>query len=227
MARQRIARRPMTIARRRAFVLQCTHLRRPPLLPELRLHLADEITPLWRVIEEEGSGQGVPPPYWAIAWVGGQAIARYLLDHPETVARTRVVDFATGSGLCAIAALKAGATHALAADIDPFSEAAVALNARANGVSIDFTQCDLLNADAPEADLILAGDICYEEPLAARVLAWLHSAHARGIRVLIGDPGRAYFPREGLLRLADYDVPTTRELEGVAVRKATVFTFPA
>lgn len=222
-----VAHLEMTIAKRRAFILQHTHLRQPPLLPELRLHLADEITPLWRIIEGEHNGREVPPPFWAIAWVGGRALARYLLDHPDVVARKRVVDFATGSGLCAIAAMKAGAAHALAADIDPFAAAAVAMNARANGVRVSFTDRDMLDADPPETGMILAGDICYEEPLAARVLAWLRAAQARGTGVLIGDPGRAYLAREGLLRLADYEVPTTRELEGVTVKRAGVFTFPA
>jgi predicted nicotinamide N-methyase len=196
-------------------------------VPELRLHLADEITPIWRRTEEDLGEMGVPPPFWAFAWAVGLAIARYLLDHPETVAGKRVLDCAAGSGLCAIAAIKAGATYALAADIDGFCEAAVALNARANGVSVAFTGRDLLDADPPETDLILAGDICYERPLAARVLTWLQAAHARGTRVLIGDPGRTYFPGEGLIRLADFQVPTTRELEDRAVKQAGVFTFPA
>jgi predicted nicotinamide N-methyase len=182
---------------------------------------------LWRLMEQEQGGQEVPPPFWAFAWVGGQAIARYLLDHPQTVAGRRVVDFATGSGLCAIAAMRAGAAHALAADIDPICATAVAMNARANGVRVAFTNRDLLAADPPETDLILAGDVCYEEPVAARVLDWLHAAHTRGARVLIGDPGRAYFPRTGLARLANYDIPTTRDLEGVMVKRTSVFTFPA
>lgn len=145
---------------------------------------------------------------------------------PEAVAGKRVVDFATGSGLCAIAAMQAGATQVLAADIDPFCAAAVAINARMNGVRIAFTDRDLLEADPPETEILLAGDICYDEPTAARVLAWLQIAHARGICVLIGDPGRAYFPHEALIRLADYQIPTTRDLEGVAVKRAGVFTFP-
>ena len=208
------------------FVLQHTRLQRLPHVPELHLHLADEITPIWRLTEQELGKHGVPPPFWAFAWAGGLALARYLLDHPQEVAGRRVLDFAAGSGLCAIAAMQAGAAYALAADIDPFCEAAVALNAWANGMAVDFTNCNLLEADPPETDLILAGDICYEGPLAARALAWLQAAHARGIRVLIGDPARTYFPRQGLLRLAEYQVPTTRELEDLAVKWAGVFTFP-
>lgn len=213
--------------RQRAFILRHTRLQSPPHVPELRLHLADDIMALWRLMEEERGEEGVPPPFWAFAWVGGQAIARYLLDHPEAVVGRRVVDFATGSGLCAIAAMRAGAAHALAADIDSICATAVAMNARANGVRVAFTSRDLLAADPPETELLLAGDICYEEPVAARALDWLHVAHTRGVRVLIGDPGRAYFPRTGLIGLADYDIPTTRDLEGVTLKRAGVFTFPS
>jgi predicted nicotinamide N-methyase len=214
------------ITDRSSFILQNTRLQRPPFVPELQLYLADEITPLWRMTEAELGARGVPPPFWAFAWVGGLALARYLLDHPAEVAGKQVVDFAAGSGLCALAALQAGAAAILAADIDPFCEAAVALNAEANGRRVAYTGRDLLAADPPVADLILAGDICYEQPLAARVLAWLQVAHARGTRVLIGDPGRSYFPHEGLVRLAAYEVPTSRELEDSVVKAAGVFTFP-
>jgi predicted nicotinamide N-methyase len=213
------------LADRSSFILQNTRLRRPPFVPELQLYLADEVTPLWHMTEAELGARGVPPPFWAFAWAGGLALARYLLDHPAEVAGKQVVDFATGSGLCALAALKAGAASALAADIDPFSEAAVTLNAAANGLHVAYAGQDLLAADPPGADLILTGDICYEQPLAARVLAWLQAAHTRGIRVLIGDPGRSYFRREGLNQLAAYQVPTTRELEDSAVKAVGVFTF--
>jgi predicted nicotinamide N-methyase len=208
-----------------AFVLEHTRLRRVPAVPELRLRLADEVTPLWRRVAAELGEREVPPPFWAFAWAGGQAIARYLLDHPEEAAGRRVVDLASGSGLCAIAAMKAGAACALAADIDGFCEAAVALNARANGVRVAFTGRDLLDAGPPEADLILAGDICYERSMAARMLAWLRAAHAHGAHVLIGDPDRAYFPRDGLIRLAGYAIPTSHDLEGAAFRRAGVFTW--
>ncbi len=210
---------------RRAFILQNTRLRRVPFVLELELHLADEIMPIWQKIEAAVGKRGVAPPFWAFAWVGGQAIARYLLDHPEEVTGKRVLDIATGSGLGAIAAMRAGALSAIAADIDGFSGAAVALNARANGVTVFFTDRDLLDANPPDVDLILAGDICYERPLAARILAWLRIAHERGTRVLIGDPGRAYLPRRGLVRLAEYEVPTTRELEDTVVKRAGVYTF--
>jgi predicted nicotinamide N-methyase len=212
---------------RRAFVLRHTRVRRLPHLPDVRLYLADDIMTLWQLTAAEAGGEDVPPPYWAFAWLGGQAIARYLLDHRGEVTGKRVVDFATGSGLCAIAAMHAGAAHVLAADIDPFSAVAVVINARVNRVHIDFTDRNLLDAEPPEADVILAGDTCYEEPLAGHVLAWLKVAHNRGIRVLIGDPGRAYFPREGLIRLASCQIPTTRELEGMTVRATGIFTFAA
>lgn len=207
---------------KRAFILQHTHLQRLPLIPELQLHLAEEVTPLWRMVEEELGDMSLP--FWAFAWVGGQAIARYLLDHPQEVAGQRVVDVAAGSGLCAIAAMKAGAASALAADVDPFCEETVALNARANNVSVAFTRRDLLDRDPPDTNLILAGDVFYEQPLARRVLAWLQQARDRGVRVLIGDPGREYFPRDGLIRVAEYHVPTTRELEDSKVKRTGVFT---
>jgi predicted nicotinamide N-methyase len=211
------------IADRRAFILQNTRLQAPPHTPELRLHLADEVTPIWRLTEEELGELGLPPPFWAFAWAGGQALARYLLDHPDEVAGKRVVDFATGSGIVAIAAAKAGAADVLAADIDGFCAAAVALNAAANGVAVRFTDANLLDAAPPSADVILAADICYEQPLAGLVMAWLGRARAAGTRVLIGDPGRSYFPMSGLTQLAEYRVPTTRELEDAEVKRTGVW----
>ena len=209
----------------RAFILKHTRLQSPPHTPELELYLATEIEPIWRQTEAELQQRGLEPPFWAFAWAGGQALARYLLDHSEEVRGKRVLDFATGSGLVAIAAMKAGAAGCLGADIDPFCEAAVALNAAANGVEVDFTAQDLLDAPAPDAEVICAGDICYAWPLADRVRRWLEAAHASGARVLIGDPGRAYLPREGLIPLASYEVQTTRELEDREVRRTGVFTF--
>lgn len=210
-----------------AFIRANTRLQAPPHTPELSLHLADEITPIWRMTEEALEEIGLPPPFWAFAWAGGQALARYILDHPDTVAGQRVMDFASGSGIVAVAAMKAGAASVLAADIDAFCGAAVRMNAEANGVAVDFTDRDLLDAPPPAVDVILAGDICYEKPLAARVMAWLAAAQAAGARVLIGDPGRSYFPREGLMKLAEYQVPTTRELEDLEVKKTAVWTLPA
>jgi predicted nicotinamide N-methyase len=212
---------------RRAFILENTRLQTPPHTPELTLRLADEITPIWRLTEEALQEIGLPPPFWAFAWAGGQALARYILDNPAIVAGKAVVDFASGSGIVAIAAAKASAVRVLAADIDPFCGEALALNADANGVGIDFTGDDLLDAPPPTwADVILAGDICYERPLADRVMAWLGAARAAGKTVLIGDPGRSYFPREGLEKLAEYQVHTTRELEDMEIKKTAVWTLP-
>lgn len=212
---------------RRAFILANTKLERPPHTPELRLHLASEITPIWQMTEEALSEIGLPPPFWAFAWAGGQALARYLLDHPEEVAGKRVVDFAAGSGIVGVAAKMAGAARVLAADIDAFCGPAIALNAEANGVEVEFTDRDLLDDPPPAwAEVILAGDICYEKPLAERVTAWLKAAKAGGAAVLIGDPGRSYFPRQGLTKLAEYQVPTTRELEDMEVKKTAVWALP-
>jgi predicted nicotinamide N-methyase len=215
-----------TLAGRRAFILENTRLQPPPHTPELRLHLADEITPIWKLTEEALAEIGLPPPFWAFAWAGGQALARYVLDNPAIVSGKRVIDFASGSGLVAIAAMKAGAASVLAADIDVFCEAAIGLNATANGVEVAFTQVDLLDAPPPATDVLLAGDICYERPMAEAVMAWLAQGRAAGATVLIGDPGRTYFPKDGLTKLAEYQVPTTRELEDMAVKRTSVWTLP-
>ncbi len=214
------------IADREAFILANTKLSAPPHTPELVLHLADEITPIWRLTEEELGEIGLPPPFWAFAWAGGQALARYILDNREIVAGKRVIDFASGSGIVAVAAMMAGAAHVLAADVDDFCGAAARVNAKANGVLVDFTAEDLLDGPPPAVDVILAGDICYEKPLAERVMAWLKAARAQGTTVLIGDPGRTYFPKNGLERLAEYQVATTRELEDMEVKKTGVWTLP-
>jgi predicted nicotinamide N-methyase len=212
---------------RTAFILENTRLQVPPHTPELRLHLADEITPIWRLTEERLAEIGLPPPFWAFAWAGGQAVARHVLDHPDLVAGRQVLDFATGSGLVAIAAMLAGAKGVLASDVDDFCGPAVALNAAANGVQVDYTASDLLEGPVPDGiEVILAGDICYEQPLAGRVLAWLTRARAEGRTVLIGDPMRTYFPREGLIKLAEYQVPTTRELEDFEIKRTSVWAFP-
>ncbi len=213
----------MTIADPTAFILANTRLQAVPHAPEISLWLADEVTPIWRLTEDELGELGLPPPFWAFAWAGGQGLARWLLDHPAEVAGRTVLDFATGSGLVAIAAMKAGAARVLATDIDPFCGAAVALNTRANGVVAHFTDRDLLDAPPPEVDVICAGDVCYEAPMTERVLAWLKAARRQGSRVLIGDPHRTYFSAEGLTFLAEYQVPTTRELEDFAIKRSSVF----
>ena len=206
------------------FIAANTRLQTVPHAPEISLWLADEITPLWRLTEEELGAMGLPPPFWAFAWAGGQALARWLLDHPAEVAGQRIIDLATGSGLVGIAAMKAGAASVLAADIDPFCAAAVAANARSNGVEIAFTNANLLDAPPPPVDLICAGDVFYEKPMAEAVLAWLKQAQANGTRVLVGDPGRTYFPKSGLTLLAEYTVPTTRELEDQEVKRSRVWS---
>jgi len=214
------------IVDRRAFILANTRLQAPPHTPELMLRLADEVTPIWRMTEEALSEIGLPPPFWAFAWAGGQALARYVLDRPELVRGKRVLDFASGSGIVGIAAARAGAAHVVCADIDGFCGDAAALNAAANGVAVEVTDRDLLDAAPPPVDVILAADICYEKPLAERVMAWLGQARAAGTVVLMGDPGRSYFPRSGLEKLAEYQVPTTRELEDMEVKRTAVWTLP-
>jgi len=194
----------------------------PPLVPEIRLYLATEVVPLWRKTEEELEAEGVPPPYWAFAWAGGQALARYLLDNPEIVRGGAVFDFGSGSGLVGIAGMKAGAASVLAADIDAFAVAAIALNADANRVAIDTTVNDLIGSDS-RWDVILCGDMCYERPLAERLLAWLRQRASGGTRVLLGDPGRSYFPKSGVEKLATYSVQTTRDLEDREIRETSVY----
>ncbi|MDP3802556.1 methyltransferase [Brevundimonas sp.] len=207
-----------------AFILANTRLQPVPHAPEISLWLADEVTPIWRLTEDELGEMGLPPPFWAFAWAGGQGLARWLLDNPADVAGRRVLDLAAGSGLVGVAAMRAGAASALCADIDPFCEAAVALNARANGVALDFTGADLLDGPPPEVEVICAGDVFYEQPMSGRMLEWLRLAADGGTRVLVGDPLRTYFPRTGFDLLAEYAVPTTRELEDSAVKRTRVWT---
>jgi predicted nicotinamide N-methyase len=211
------------VADRTAFIRANTAVMAPPLVPEVRLHLAHEAVPIWQKTEDELGEIGLPPPFWAFAWAGGQALARHLLDHPEIVRDRRVIDLASGSGLVGIAAMKAGAVHVLAADIDGFAVAAIALNAAGNGVALDITADDLLTADPPDCDVILVGDLFYEKSLAERVYAWLRRADARGVTVLIGDPGRSYLPREKLEKLAEYAVPVTRDLEDAEIKRTAVW----
>jgi len=208
-----------------AFVHRATRLQRPPLMPELQLYLADEVVKTWRLLQDAQGGGDIEPPFWAFAWAGGQAIARYLLDHPDVVGERSVLDFAAGSGICAIAASRAGAASVLAADIDSMCADVVSLNAKVNGVDVAFTGKNLLDEEPPKVDLIVAGDILYERDLAATVIAWLERAYRAGTEVLIGDPRRDYFPAESLTQMAEYDVPTTRDLEGVTIKRTGVFAF--
>jgi predicted nicotinamide N-methyase len=204
---------------RRDFVLANTRPQRPPHTPELELLLADEITPIWRLTEEALEEMGLPPPFWAFAWAGGQALARYVLDHPELVDGKRVLDIGAGSGLVGLAAARAGAACVLAADIDAFACAAIALNARANGCDITVTQDDLIGA-ALAWDVILVGDLFYERPLAERLLQWLGPLD---VPALLGDPGRNYFPKTRVEKLASYSVQTTRDLEDREIRETGVY----
>src|SRR4051794_17062712 len=214
------------ISDRKAFIRANTRLKPVPHVPEISLHVADESVPIWQKTEEELEQIGLPPPYWAFAWAGGQALARYVLDHPHQVAGKRVLDLASGSGLVAIAAAKAGAAPVTAADIDEFTEAAIALNGEANNVYVDVIVLDVLDHPAPEVpryDVILVGDLFYERDTGVRALAFLERQAATGTRVLIGDPGRAYLPKERLTQLAEYSVPVTRELEDLDIKRTTVW----
>ena len=203
------------------FVRARTAPAKVPLAPEISLFTATELTPLWRATATELEGWD-PSPYWAFPWVGGQALARYLLDHPEVARGRSVFDFATGSGLGAIAAMKAGAARAVAADLDPVCQAAVQLNAGLNGVAVGFRLGDVIGDPLDGFDLVLAGDVFYERPLSDRAVAWFRGLARRGVRVLAGDPGRLYSPQEGMRDLAAYDVPTTREIESRPVMRTWV-----
>ena len=207
----------------RAFVLRRTRLRPVPGLEELQLQLADEILPLWRAAQVETGDPDTALPYWAVAWGGGLAIGRYLREHPEAVAGRRIFDLASGSGICAIAALRAGAAAAAATDIDAFALAAIRLNARANGCRVNVIGRDVLDEAPPDAEVILAGDCWYDAELARRVLPWLTRARDQGIEVLVGDPGRQHMPVDELVELATYDVRTTTDLEDLQRTQARAY----
>ncbi|MBB3263525.1 putative nicotinamide N-methyase [Azospirillum sp. OGB3] len=193
------------------------------MLPEIALHLATEITPLWEATEDSLKESNVPPPYWAFAWPGGQAVARLVLDRPELVAGKSVLDFAAGTGLVGIAAMMAGAARVQSCDIDRFALSAIALNAESNGVDVKPVSADLVDRPLPGIDVVLAGDVCYEKPMADRVTAWLRAIAATGTLVLLGDPGRAYVPLSGIERVAQYSVPTSLELEDREMRETTIW----
>jgi predicted nicotinamide N-methyase len=205
-------------------VLERTRPGRPPAVPELELHLADDMEQTWSGLQRELDDATLPPPFWAFAWLGGQAVARYVLDTPSEVAGRRVLDLATGSGLCALAAARRGAARVEGVDVDPVAVAAARLNAERNGVEVVFTCGDLLDGPPPDVDVVLAGDVFYDAAMAERVQPWLLEAHRHGSRVLLGDPGRHYLPRALLVELASYDLDTTRDLEGVLVRTTRVYT---
>ena len=207
------------------FIRANTEIAAPPLVPEIRLHLATAVTPLWQATEAFLDRTGLPPPYWAFAWPGGQALARHLLDHFELARGRAVLDFAAGSGLVAIAAARAGARRALAYDIDPAACTAMQLNAMLNEVEIDIRCADLTGSAERAAEVILAGDVCYEREMAERVAGWLARQAGLGAVVLLADPGRAYRPQQGLCELARYRVPTSRDLEDREERETVVWRY--
>jgi predicted nicotinamide N-methyase len=194
------------------------------LAPEIRLCLADEAVPLWQKTEEDLGRMGLPPPFWAFAWAGGQALARYVLDNPELARGKRVLDFASGSGLVAITAAKAGAARVEASEIDEFALVAIAINAQANGVDVIVREGDLIGQDEGW-DVVLAGDVSYERDMSALVTEWLRGLARRGASVLIGDPGRSYLARDLLEPIAHYRVPVTRDLEDCEIKRTGVYRF--
>jgi predicted nicotinamide N-methyase len=214
---------PATLGSAKAFIVANTRKLSPPLVPEIRLHLAEESLPIWQKTEEELGEMNVPPPYWAFAWAGGQALARYILDNPELLTGKRVLDLGSGSGLTAVAAMKAGAASVLAADIDRMALAAIALNAELNGVAVDTTYDNLLAKPLQAFDVILVGDLFYERALAESVSRFIDLAAAQGVLVLIGDPQRNYFPKGRFSSAAEYRVPVTRELEDAEIKRTAVW----
>lgn len=206
----------------RALILRETVVSRPPLAPELSLRLVTEACPLWRATEADLAILGIPEPYWAFAWPGGQALARHVLDHPERVRGRRVLDFGSGCAIEAIAALRAGASNVLAADVDPWAADAARLNAELNGASLEVTSADLLGRDEGW-DIVLVGDMFYEKELATRVSAWLQALAGRGAQVLIGDPGRGFFEASDAALLAEYDAPADVDVDGLYRRRTAVF----
>lgn len=206
-----------------AFIRANTRVASVPGLP-IKLQQADELTPIWTATEKDLARSNIAPPFWAFPWAGGQALARYILDHPGTVRGKRVLDLASGSGLVALAAAKAGAASVTANDIDPMCEAAIALNAELNGVAIGYVGEDLLEAPLLQADVILAADVFYEQTPAKRFLAFMQRAHEAGMTVFAGDPGRTYFPRDAFRQVAEYSVETTTEIENHPIQTARVWT---
>ena len=219
--------RPLPMSLRRSLVSRRTRLQPVPGVDGIRLHVATDLDATWHATEDALGIDGAPIPFWAFAWAGGLALARYVQEHPDEVRGKRVLDFGTGSGLVAIAAARVGAASVTAADTDPYAEAAVGVNARANRVHVSFIHRDLLEEPPPDVEVILAGDTWYEGPLAERVLPWIRAAATSGIRVLLGDPGRRYLPADaGFTELARYEVRTTTTLEDGELVESRVFTVP-
>ncbi len=206
------------------FIRANTDIITPPHVPEVRLHLASEAHDLWLKTEDELQEIGLPPPFWAFAWAGGQGLARHVLDHPDLIRGKHVLDFASGSGLVAIAAMKAGAASVLAADIDPWAETAVRLNADLNGVDVRFSGDGRIGLD-DGVEVLLAGDVFYDKAFADRLIPWFTALSNRGAAVIVGDPGRSYCPKDRMRALATYEVKVTRALEDSDVKKTTVWQF--
>ena len=211
-----------SLADRTAFILEHTRLLPVPHVQEISIHVADEATVVWQKTEEELGEIGLPPPFWAFAWAGGQGLARYVLDHPDLVRGKRVLDFAAGSGLVGIAAMKAGASHVTSNDIDDYAHAAMMVNAQANDVALVIFITDLIGQDHGW-DVVLAGDIFYDQAIAERLVGWFDALHARGADIILGDPGRAYLPKTGLKCLATFAVPVTRDLEDAEIKNVGIY----
>ncbi|MFZ1990164.1 MAG: 50S ribosomal protein L11 methyltransferase [Alphaproteobacteria bacterium] len=208
------------------FVMRHTRASRPPLVPEIELLLGNMVIPLWQLVESEFEVQGLAPPYWAFAWPGGQALARFILDDPAIARGRTVLDFASGSGIAGIAAARSGALSVLCADTDPFAAAACTLNGVRNRVSLHTTTDDLIGSDLVP-DLVLAGDICYDRNMSSRSVKWLEELALKGATVLLGDPGRDYLPKTGLARLTDYSIKTSLDLEDREMRRTDVYRLTA
>jgi predicted nicotinamide N-methyase len=205
------------------FIQAHTAVISPPACPEMRLHLASEVTPLWEATEAYLEQHNIPPPYWAFPWVGGQALARYILDNPELVAGKAVLDFASGSGLVGIAAKMAGAASVLATDIDKVALIAIELNAQINKVDLEVSSRDVLDSEDCPWDLIVAGDVCYEKPMAEKTFAWLRRCSAHGAKAMMADPGRAYLPKTGLMRLAQMNIACSLDIEDKPNRDVAIY----
>ncbi|MBM4319200.1 MAG: methyltransferase [Deltaproteobacteria bacterium] len=206
-----------------SFVRAHTTVCSPSLIPELRLQLSDDVTELWLATEEAMGRTNLPPPFWAFCWPGSQVIARYLLDHPEAVQGKGVLDFAAGCGVAGIAAARAGAARVTSNEVDLLAAAAILLNAELNEAQLEVALEDLIGSFRPVWEVVLAGDVCYEHSLADRTAAWLRQLARRGLLVLLGDPGRAFLPTEGLVEVARYTVPTSLDLEAEQQRETVLY----
>ncbi|EFO33448.1 C12orf72 protein [Roseibium sp. TrichSKD4] len=213
----------MAISDKKGFIRAETMVKPVPHVPEIQLHLADEAMSLWQKTEDELGDLGLPPPFWAFAWAGGQALGRYILDHESEFLGKTVIDFACGSGLVGIAAMKAGASHCTAIDIDPFAITATKLNAQLNEVTLEVVQADITDKVPQEVNVLFCGDVFYDQDMAAKVLKFLDRSLAKGTRVLVGDPGRSYLPKNRLEHLATYEVPIVGDLEDLEMKRSSVF----